>query len=98
MTTRHRSQVGQLDLKTMSSINPAVIPLVADKGVNWFADIDRVDVPDWVNWLHAQAELGYANKVTARQAGFNITPADVELVPEFEEFVVVLLGYQGKEE
>lgn len=82
----------------MSSKSPSIRSIPSDHGVDWFAQIERVDLPDWIKWLHQQATLGYANKTTPRQAGFTFTPADVELVPEVEDFIAVLLGYEVKVE
>lgn len=80
-------------VRTMVTVNPLGRGMPSDKGVDWFAQIDRADIPDWLAWLHVQATLGYANKTTKRQAGFNITPEDCQIVPELDEFYVVLLGY-----
>lgn len=84
---------GLPDEEEWSMINPSGIGMPSDKGVDWFAEVKRVEVPEWLRWLHSQASLGYANKTTKRQAGFTITDEDCRIVPELEEFHAVLLGY-----
>lgn len=64
-----------------------------DDGVDMYESIHLNSIPEYVPWLHRQAKLGFANQVTKHEAGFRIGPGDIQVMPDLEDILGVVLGY-----